>query len=160
MRLRWQGQVFHRQAQCRAYPHASLGGGGGMFLGAAKQAGSPQRRARGPLVAGSPPARCRHPARCAISSREEFEPRRAPHALPLQGSRGHVKLTRNSVVMHSKLHGAVGPKIEPGKWKHGPKPVVPWWFNLDPHPCIPQVCLIASSLNTSGANREGALELR
>ena len=23
----------------------------------------------------------------------------------------------------------------PGKWKHGPKPAVPWWFNFAPHPC-------------------------
>ena len=22
----------------------------------------------------------------------------------------------------------------PGKWKHGPKLVVPWWFNFDPYP--------------------------
>ena len=21
----------------------------------------------------------------------------------------------------------------PGKWQHGPKPAVPWWFNFDPH---------------------------
>ena len=26
------------------------------------------------------------------------------------------------------------PKWNPGKWQHGPKPVVPWWFNFDPHP--------------------------
>ena len=24
------------------------------------------------------------------------------------------------------------PKWNPGKWKHGPKPAVPWWFNFDP----------------------------
>ena len=22
----------------------------------------------------------------------------------------------------------------PGKWRHGPKPLVPWWFNFDPYP--------------------------
>ena len=26
------------------------------------------------------------------------------------------------------------PKWNPGKWKLGPKPAVPWWFNFDPHP--------------------------
>ena len=26
------------------------------------------------------------------------------------------------------------PKWSPGKWQHGPKPVVPWWFNFDPYP--------------------------
>ena len=26
------------------------------------------------------------------------------------------------------------PKWNPGKWKHGLKPAVPWWFNFDPHP--------------------------
>ena len=25
-------------------------------------------------------------------------------------------------------------KWNPGKWQHGPKPAVPWWFNFDPHP--------------------------
>ena len=27
------------------------------------------------------------------------------------------------------------PKWNPGKWKHGPKPAVPWWLNFDPYPC-------------------------
>ena len=27
------------------------------------------------------------------------------------------------------------PKWNPGKWKHGPKPAVHWWFDFDPHPC-------------------------
>ena len=26
------------------------------------------------------------------------------------------------------------PNWNPSKWKHGPKPVVPWWFNFDPNP--------------------------
>ena len=26
------------------------------------------------------------------------------------------------------------PKWTPGKWKYGPKPAVPWWFNFDPDP--------------------------
>ena len=26
------------------------------------------------------------------------------------------------------------PKLKPGRWQHGPKPAVPWWFNFDPHP--------------------------
>ena len=26
------------------------------------------------------------------------------------------------------------PKWNPGKWKHGPKPAVPWWLNFDPYP--------------------------
>ena len=26
------------------------------------------------------------------------------------------------------------PKWNPGKWKHGLKPVVSWWFNFDPYP--------------------------
>ena len=26
------------------------------------------------------------------------------------------------------------PKWIPGKWKHGLKPAVPWWFNFDPYP--------------------------
>ena len=25
-------------------------------------------------------------------------------------------------------------KWNAGKWKHGPKPAVPWWFNFDPYP--------------------------
>ena len=25
-------------------------------------------------------------------------------------------------------------KWNPGKWNQGVKPVVPWWFNCDPHP--------------------------
>ena len=25
-------------------------------------------------------------------------------------------------------------KWNPGKWRHGPKPAVPWWFNFDPYP--------------------------
>ena len=28
----------------------------------------------------------------------------------------------------------VTPKWNPGKWKHGLKPAVPWWFYLDPYP--------------------------
>ena len=27
------------------------------------------------------------------------------------------------------------PNDYPGKWKHGPTPVVPWWFNFNPYPC-------------------------
>ena len=27
------------------------------------------------------------------------------------------------------------PKWNPGKWQHGQTPVVPRWFNVDPHPC-------------------------
>ena len=26
------------------------------------------------------------------------------------------------------------PKWNPGKWKHGQKPAVPWWFSFDPYP--------------------------
>ena len=26
------------------------------------------------------------------------------------------------------------PKWNPSKWKHGPKPAVPLWFNFDPYP--------------------------
>ena len=26
------------------------------------------------------------------------------------------------------------PKWNPSKWKHGPKPAVPWWLNFDPYP--------------------------
>ena len=26
------------------------------------------------------------------------------------------------------------PKWNPGNWKHGPKPAVPWWFYFDPCP--------------------------
>ena len=26
------------------------------------------------------------------------------------------------------------PKWNPGKWKHGLKPAVPWWFHFDPYP--------------------------
>ena len=28
------------------------------------------------------------------------------------------------------------PKWNPGKWKHGLKPAVPWWFNFDPYPYV------------------------
>ena len=28
------------------------------------------------------------------------------------------------------------PKWNPVKWKHGPKPAVPWWFNFDPYPYL------------------------
>ena len=28
------------------------------------------------------------------------------------------------------------PKWNPGKWKHGLEPAVPWWFIFDPYPCI------------------------
>ena len=28
------------------------------------------------------------------------------------------------------------PKWNPGKWKHGPKPAVPSWFNFDPYPYV------------------------
>ena len=28
------------------------------------------------------------------------------------------------------------PKSSPCKWKHGLKPAVPWWLNLDPYPYI------------------------
>ena len=26
------------------------------------------------------------------------------------------------------------PNWNPGKWKHGLKPAVPWWLNFDPYP--------------------------
>ena len=29
------------------------------------------------------------------------------------------------------------PKWNPGKWKHGPKPAVPWLFGFDPYPRCP-----------------------
>ena len=38
-------------------------------------------------------------------------------------------------------------KWNPGKWKHRPKPAVPWWFNFDPHPCWDHVCRKASSFD-------------
>ena len=28
------------------------------------------------------------------------------------------------------------PKWNPGKWKHGLKPAVSWWFNFDPYPKV------------------------
>ena len=28
------------------------------------------------------------------------------------------------------------PKIQLGKWQHELNPVVPWWFNFDPYPCV------------------------
>ena len=28
------------------------------------------------------------------------------------------------------------PKWNPGKWKHGPKPLFPWWFYFDPYPYL------------------------
>ena len=33
----------------------------------------------------------------------------------------------------------VYPTWNPGKWKHGPKPAVLWWFNCDPYP-YPGLC--------------------
>ena len=30
------------------------------------------------------------------------------------------------------------PKWNPGKWKHGLKSAVPWWFNFDPYPNTPE----------------------
>ena len=32
------------------------------------------------------------------------------------------------------------------KWKHGPKPVVPWWFNFDPHTLLMVRQLLRSHL--------------
>ena len=38
-------------------------------------------------------------------------------------------------IIHLALGQKVYPKWNPGKWKHGLKPVVvPWWFNFDPYP--------------------------
>ena len=43
------------------------------------------------------------------------------------------------------------PKWNPGKWKHGLKPGLPWWFNFDPYPYLLQatseqrrLCLVQS----------------
>ena len=35
---------------------------------------------------------------------------------------------------HLALGQKVYPKWNPGKWKHGLNPAVPWWFNFDPYP--------------------------
>ena len=39
---------------------------------------------------------------------------------------------------HLSRHGCGStkryPKWIPGKWKHGLKPAVPWWFHFDPYP--------------------------
>ena len=42
------------------------------------------------------------------------------------------------------------PKWNPGKWKHGPKPVVPWWFHFDPHPNRPDKHLSTIQTTTCG----------
>ena len=43
-------------------------------------------------------------------------------------------------------HVAVGQtyvlKMDPGKWTHGPKPAVPWWFNFDPGRFLPSNMLL------------------
>ena len=51
---------------------------------------------------------------------------------PVEVSTGHA---RNGLGCgpNRKLHLAVG-QWNSGKWQHGPKPAVPWWFNFDPHP--------------------------
>ena len=37
----------------------------------------------------------------------------------------------------------------PGKWKHGPKIAVPWWFNFDPYPSEAQPGNWSSLLGSS-----------
>ena len=41
------------------------------------------------------------------------------------------------------------PKWNPGKWKHGPTPVVPWWFNFEPCPNNSQNVVSTSWLKLS-----------
>ena len=36
---------------------------------------------------------------------------------------------------HVAVSQKMYPKWNPGNWKRGPKPAVPWWFNFDPYPC-------------------------
>ena len=34
--------------------------------------------------------------------------------------------------------------MEPGKWQHGPKPAVAWWFNFDPPEWLQRIASTAS----------------
>ena len=46
------------------------------------------------------------------------------------GSPGNMSMGRTNVAGGQK---SGRPKMgRPGKWKHGLKPAVPWWFNFDP----------------------------
>ena len=53
------------------------------------------------------------------------------------------------------------PKWNPGKWKHGLKPVVPWWFYFDPYPFWPKRGQANSTFDSKAEaeRRHGAKDL-
>ena len=40
-----------------------------------------------------------------------------------------------------------------GRWKHGPKFTVPWWFHFDPHPNLTKAVLVAAKQHQARASQ-------
>ena len=63
----------------------------------------------------------------------------------IQGEPDHASGCRGSRHSNMAVRQKSVPKIEPRKWKHGLKPVIPWWFNFDPYPYVTQLMQKADS---------------